>query len=45
MESLISMFSQAFTFLSQPVLGIPMIAYIVMACLFAIIGRFIAGKK
>lgn len=45
MDSFISMLGQAFTFLSQPVLGIPMIAYIVIGCVFAMIARFIVGKK
>ena len=45
MDSFIGMLGQAFTFLSQPVLGIPMIAYIVIGCVFAIIARFVVGKK
>lgn len=45
METLTNILGQAFNFLSSPVLGIPIIAYIVIGCIFSIIARFIVGKK
>jgi len=45
MKDLISAFQGAFTFLGNEIYGIPIIAFIVIGCIFAIIGRFIVGKK
>lgn len=45
MKDLITAFQGAFGFLSNEIYGIPIIAFIIIACIFAIIGRFIAGKK
>ena len=45
MDDLISLFGSAFGFLNNPVLGIPIIAWLVVACLFGLIGKFIVGKK
>ena len=45
MKELITAFQGAFGFLCNEIYGIPIIAFIIIACIFAIIGRFIAGKK
>lgn len=45
MNDLITAIQGAFGFLGNEIYGIPIIAFIVIGCIFAIIGRFIAGKK
>ena len=45
MNDLITALHGAFGFLGNEIYGIPIIAFIVIGCIFAIIGRFIAGKK
>lgn len=45
MEDLISLFGSAFGFLNNQVLGIPIIAWLVVACILGMIGKFIVGKK
>lgn len=45
MNDLITALRGAFGFLGNEIYGIPIIAFIVIGCIFAIIGRFIAGKK
>lgn len=45
MKDLISAFQGAFGFLGNEIYGIPIIAFVIIACIFVIIGRFIAGKK
>nr|DAH69860.1 MAG TPA: peptidase [Inoviridae sp.] len=45
MNDLITALQGAFGFLGNEIYGIPIIAFIVIGCIFAIIGRFIAGKK
>lgn len=45
MKDLIAAFQGAFGFLGNEIYGIPIIAFIIISCIFAIIGRFIAGKK
>lgn len=45
MNDLITALQGAFGFLGNEIYGIPIIAFIIIACIFTIIGRFIAGKK
>lgn len=45
MNDLVTALQGAFGFLGNEIYGIPIIAFIVIGCIFAIIGRFIAGKK
>lgn len=45
MNDILSVFQAAFNLLDTPIYGIPIIVYVVIACIFGLITKFIMGKK